>query len=396
VTASRKPVLVFGSGLTVLGAIRLLHNAGFAPLVVTDPGSLVRRSRRFHPAPPSASSADPKEDLPSYLEGLPLEHAPLLPCSDAWMLRVARCAPRLATRFPVSVSAACVLERLIDKWHLAELMREAGLPHPRTMPLDADTDLDALPASTLASAFIKPRDSLRFFSHFGVKAFRVGSRQEIATRLAQIAPTGLAVQLQEYIPGSPADHYFVDGFIDRTGQMVGLFVRRRLHMYPADFGNSTLMESVPVSAAADAVETVKRLLSPVSFRGVFSVEFKRDARDGVFRLIEVNTRPWWFVEFAGQCGVDVCEMAVRDALGEPSRPVNHYAVGRRCVYPYYDYHACLAMYREGTLTLPEWIASWATATQPVLRWSDPWPAVASGAGAIGNRLARLLRRGDGR
>jgi D-aspartate ligase len=145
-----------------------------------------------------------------------------------------------------------------------------------------------------------------------------------------------------------------------------------------------------VTAEPDAVDTVRRLLAHVGFRGIFSVEFKRDARDGVCRLIEVNARPWWFVEFAGQCGVNVCEMSVRDALGEPGTVVRDYRVGRRCVYPYYDYPACRELYREGNLTLASWIASWATSTQPVFRWNDPVPAMTATAGILANRLARLL------
>jgi predicted ATP-grasp superfamily ATP-dependent carboligase len=129
---------------------------------------------------------------------------------------------------------------------------------------------------------------------------------------------------------------------------------------------------------------------------VFSVEFKRDARDGVCRLIEVNARPWWFVEFAGQCGVNFCAMSVGDALGKPVVEVREYRVGRRCVYPYYDYPACSELRREGKLSLAKWFASWAGATQPAFRWSDPVPAVTAATGILAGRLARALgvRRAD--
>lgn len=381
-------MIVLGSGLTVLGVIRLLQRAGTPAWVVGDGGPLARRSRWARRAPPSAGGLDPERDLAGYLAGLPFERAVVLPCSDTWVLRVARAAARIAPRFLSSVSSPDTLERLIDKWHLAEELTALGLPHPRTVVLDGGVDA-RVSDEILAGSFLKPRDSSRFFARFGVKAFRLSSREDLRQALARVAGTGLEVQLQEYVPGPPSNHYFVDGFVDRTGRVAGVLVRRRLRMYPRDFGNSTYFESVPVADAAPAVETVTRLLRHLRYRGVFSAEFKRDSRDGVFRLIEVNVRPWWYVEFAGRCGMDVCALAVRDALGE-MLPPQPYATGRRCVYPYYDFFACREEMRAGQLSAGAWLRSWLTAEQPVFRWSDPWPAVSAASEILGGRLRRAL------
>ena len=390
--APQVPVLVFGSGLTVLGAIRLLHAAGTPFSVVGDGGELAGRSRWFRTAPPSTSGADPARDLPAYLAGLPYERAVLLPCSDAWVLRVARAAPQIAPRFVASVASPATLERLLDKWHLAELLQELGLPHPRTMAIDVSQDPEGIPEDVLAGAFVKPRDSLAFFARFGVKAFRVSSRAELRECLRRVAGTGLDVQLQQYVPGPPTNHYFIDGFVDRSGR-VGLQARRRLRMYPPDFGNSTCFESIAATDVQPAVDTMTRLLGHLRYRGVFSAEFKRDAADGVLRLIEVNVRPWWYVEFAGRGGMDVTAMAVRDALGEPVPMPPPSGPGRRCVYPYYDFFACRDGVRSGTLTRGQWLRSWLSSEQPVFRWSDPWPAVSATLAILLGRLRRVAGGG---
>jgi D-aspartate ligase len=386
--APQVPVLVFGTGLTVLGAMRLLHRAGTPFRVVGDGGELASRSRWFRTAPPSTTAADSARDLPAYLSGLPYERAVLLPCSDAWVLRVARAVPHVAPRFVASVATPDTLERLLDKWHLAEVLRELGLPHPRTVAIDTSADPERVPADVLAGAFLKPRDSLSFFARFGVKAFRVSSRAELRACLARVAGTGLEVQLQEYVPGPPTNHYFVDGFVDRTGRM-GIQARQRVRMYPPDFGNSTSFESIAPADIQPAVDVMTRLLGHLRYRGVFSAEFKRDARDAVFRLIEVNVRPWWYVEFAGRGGMDVTAMAVRDALGEPVPVARPSTAGRRCVYPYYDFFACRDGVRSGTLTRTQWLRSWATSEQPVFRWSDPWPAVSATAAILLGRLRHV-------
>jgi predicted ATP-grasp superfamily ATP-dependent carboligase len=163
-------------------------------------------------------------------------------------------------------------------------------------------------------------------------------------------------------------------------------------MSPPDFGNSTLMVSVPMGDTGTASDTLKSLFADIAYRGIFSAEFKRDDRDGTFNLIEVNARPWWYVEFAARCGVNVCELAVRDALGEAVPTVSTYAVGRRCVFPYYDLHAVRAEVSAGRLGLLGWALSWVGPFQPVFRWSDPLPALGETLKLIGARIRRTRAR----
>ena len=170
-------------------------------------------------------------------------------------------------------------------------------------------------------------------------------------------------------------HYFVDGFVDASGSLRASFVRRRLRMFPPDFGNSSAMVSVPSTEALQAVRSIQLVLERLNYRGIFSAEFKRDPRDGAFKLLEVNARAWWYVEFAARCGVDVCTLAYRDALGQPMPVVHDYRVGERLVYPYYDYFACRAAHRTGELFAASWLRSWVGAQQPLFNWSDPWPAL---------------------
>jgi predicted ATP-grasp superfamily ATP-dependent carboligase len=113
----------------------------------------------------------------------------------------------------------------------------------------------------------------------------------------------------------------------------------------------------------------------------------------VFNLIEVNARPWWYVEFASRCGVNVCVQAIRDALGEPVETISDYAVGRRCVFPYYDLQAVRAERSAGRLGLLPWAQSWLGPYQPIFRWSDPLPAVGEIVTMVGERLRGLAKRG---
>jgi predicted ATP-grasp superfamily ATP-dependent carboligase len=140
------------------------------------------------------------------------------------------------------------------------------------------------------------------------------------------------------------------------------------------------------------VVALEKLFADIRYRGVFSAEFKLDERDRSFNLIEVNARPWWYVEFASRCGVNVCEMAVRDALGEDVTTTRNYETGRRCVFPYYDFDAVRAEMHDGRTRASQWLRSWVGPYQPVFRWSDPQPAL----GEIAMILRRRLNRAVGR
>jgi D-aspartate ligase len=366
------PVLVMGSGITTLGVVRILGRKRI-PRYVMGADGCVSRSRWYRPAPPPCHDGA-GEGLAELLVKLPLERAVLMPCSDAWTLAVSALDGALAARFPRSVSGSASLHALIDKGLFADVLQQYAIPHPLTTCPANEDELHAIPDEAFERGFLKPTSSQAFHRRFDVKAFRFSGRAEALAQFRSAREARLEVMLQEYIPGPPTAHYFIDGFVNRHGSWIARFARRRLRMSPPDFGNSTYMVSVAMDEVEGAVASMERLLRGLRYRGIFSAEFKRDERDGVFKLLEVNARPWWYVEFAANCGVDVCDMAYRDALGLPVEPVTSYRIGRHSVYPYYDRAACLTLFRSGQLSLWSWAASWIRAEKPVLRWDDPSPA----------------------
>lgn len=392
VGADRPPVIILGTGITALGALRILGRDGLTSIVAQTTDPLLRRSRWYRRLPPGIPALT-EQSLVDWLSALPIDRAVLLPCSDHRVSEVAALPASLHDRFPASVPTEQTLERFVDKGHFAELLGATGTPHPFSKPLSGARDLDDVPDTIFESAMLKPRDSQSFIGHFRTKALHVRSRREAIEELARVRDAGFAVILQEYIPGPATEHYFVDGFIDRHGAVRAIFVRQRLRMYPLDFGNSTAMVSVMPSVAPQAVASITSLLTGVGYRGVFSAEFKRDPRDGVFKILEVNTRPWWYVDFAARCGVDVCRMAYKDALSEPVETIERYEIGRKLVFPYYDYFACRSLRRDGTLSTWGWLRSWTGAMQPVFQLRDPVPGMlaflGTMTGLVRNRLARL-------
>ncbi|MEJ2542271.1 MAG: hypothetical protein P8188_20285 [Gemmatimonadota bacterium] len=349
---------------------------------------LERHSRWYRQAPGEAPAPEP-DRLAEYLEAHLDEGTVLIPTSDAYALALARMPESVRDRWPVVAARAEAVEIMVDKALFAEVLRVLDVPHPLTRPIANAREMAALDQSRLDGCFLKPTDSQPFFARFGVKAARAATGAEAAEWASRVEDLDIGLLVQEYVPG-PADlHYYVEGFFTGDDATSAWFARRRLRIYPPDFGNSTRMVSVPLEEVAPAREDLARLLAHLNFRGIFSAEFKRDPRDGEFKLLEVNARPWWYVEFAVRCGVDVVNWGYRDALGLPLGDPPSYDVGRRCIYPYYDFHAVREMsgLMSAVLNVRSWIGAW----QPIFRWEDPAPALHE----VGDLVLRRRHRPSG-
>jgi len=383
---SDPPALVFGDDITGLAVLRALGRRGVEVYGAGTQRKSVVHSRWYRPLPGEGiDETSDGERLAAYLRTLPFPKAVLFPCSDRWALAVASLPEDVADTYASTIAPLDVLRVLIDKGLFARAVAEHDVPAPRAVRVADAGDLDAVEDDELPSFFLKPMNSQLFGERFGVKALSLESRARAVELLGRMVDEGLAVLLQEYVPGPPTAHVFLDGYVDRCGVMGACLARRRLRMYPRKFGNSTLSVTIPLTEAADAVESLCRLFDGLGYVGLFDAEFKQDSRDGRFKILEVNARPWWQLELASASGLDVCGMAFQDALGRPIPPVPEYRVGRTWVHPLPDLRAWWDTRAESGVA-PGPLRAWFGGANAVFSWDDPEPG-ARELVRVGERLA---------
>lgn len=384
------PALILGGTVTALGAIRSLGPLGIPVYVTCARDDVAAKSRWARPLDRVLPEFSTPAQLADYLSAVPHDRMVLVPCSDTWAETVAALPAALESRFPSFLSSLPVLRQLNDKEAFAGLVRSLGIPHPQTHFVHSPSDLDGIEMSEGTQYFLKARSSQKFIAKTGVKAYMVSSPEEIRRRVSELSDAGLGVVLQEYIPGPPTNHYFVDGFADGEGSILARFARQRQRMHPPHFGNSTFLRSVSLASVGDIVDTVDRLISGCGLRGIFSVELKRDDRSGVAKVIEVNARAWWYVGYATACGVNVCEMTYDAALGRPVAPSNgNYRVGRTCVYVRPDFRACRELRQEGKLSLVSCVPDWIGGEHMIFSIKDPMPFLSRLVREAGAQLRHL-------
>lgn len=321
----RHRVLVLeGRSRKAVAVVRSLGRAGYEVHVTSRvpfaPARGSRWCRRFfrHPDP----GADPATFLAFVLDRVQREpYDVVLPMESDGLAVLSPHRGELpsATAFPFAPDA--VLTRAADKHQVMELAQSLGISAPRSR-------WPASPAGAVDAAgeigfpvILKPREGQG--SH-GVRLVHSPRDLEAAyaATLERFGPT----LVQEYIPPGGGE-FGVSMFIGRDQRLLARFSHRRVRSYPVAGGPSTLRESVSCPEAEAAAE---RLLRALDWSGVAMVEFRRDPRDGSFRLIEVNHRFWGSIQLAIVSGVDFPALLCADALGEPVTPVLDYRLGVQC------------------------------------------------------------------
>jgi predicted ATP-grasp superfamily ATP-dependent carboligase len=206
-----------------------------------------------------------------------------------------------------------VLEAIQDKRHQLETAVSVDVDVPETIYPATASEAAGLPFPVL----VKPQHPDAFKRQFGKQAFRCETKDELERAYADAEPFGPMVQ--ELIPGDDDELYSLGSYLRADGEPLGLFSGRKLKQVPPVIGTCRVGEAVWVQ---DVVDAGLRLLRALGFHGISQVEFKRDPRDGRYKLMEVNPRLWQWHGLAAACGVDLPVIAYRDLMGETVEPVS--------------------------------------------------------------------------
>jgi D-aspartate ligase len=308
--------LVFDvSWVNGLAAIRSLGRAGIPVVAVDHRQSALGFHSRYATA---LSTPDPADDEAGFIGKVVEAGGPavLFPTHDPPLNALARNRDRLEG-FLSPFPEWAVLEQIQDKRHQLETAVAAEVGVPGTQYPGTAAEAAAAAQEIGFPVLVKPRHPDGFKRRFGKQAFRCGTTGEVERAYVDAEPFGPMVQ--ELIPGGDEELYSLGSYLREDGEPLGLFSGRKLIQIPPGIGTCRSGEAVWVQEVVDAG---LRLLRALRFHGISQVEFKRDPRDGNFKLMEVNPRLWQWHGLAAACGVDLPALAYRDLTGEKVEPVS--------------------------------------------------------------------------
>lgn len=129
-----------------------------------------------------------------------------------------------------------------------------------------------------------------------------------------------------------------------------MFVGRKLRQYPPHFGSASLAESRWNEKVARASID---FLRATRFRGICGTEYKRDPRDGRYKMVEVNARLTLWMALTGASGIDLPLLAYQDLTDEQVEVCTQ-SDGVRWSYFIRDLQSSAHYVKTRELTLRRW------------------------------------------
>lgn len=309
--------VVVGGDYQGLGIVRSLGRQGIPTCVIDDEHSIARFSRYTTHAFRTASLRDERETVDIVMdvgERLALDGWVLYPTRDETVAAFARNRSRLTERFRVPTPEWNTMQWVWDKRKTYDLARELDIPVPRTWCPDSVADLDRADVSFPVA--IKPAIKEHFFYATKAKAWKANNATELRELFLRAATylDPAEIMLQDVIPGGGDQQVAYCAFF-KNGRAHGCMVVRRQRQHPPEFGRaSTFVETIDLPI----LETMsERFLKAIDYYGLVELEYKYDARDGKYKLLDVNGRTWGYHTLGSGAGVDFPYLLFADQVGEP-------------------------------------------------------------------------------
>jgi D-aspartate ligase len=387
--------LVVGADYRGLGLVRSLGRRGLHVWVLRDGGDDTLASKSRYAVRTFDLEGNSAEEQAAFLVAFGEEHGledwTLFPTSDETALMVSVCHERLAGRFRLTTPPWTVLRYAHDKRLTYRLAAELGIPHPRTWTGEGAPTQAAL-IDGRYPLIIKPAVKESFNRLTAAKAWRADHEEDLFRLYAKAAelinPEVLIVQ--EMIEGGGQEQLSYAALCE-DGVPLAELVARRTRQYPADFGRaSTFVETV---SQPEIVGPSRLFLAEIGFTGLVEIEFKRDPRDGEFKLLDVNPRVWGWQSLCGRAGVDFPYLAFLLAAGE-SVPQSTAIAGVRWLRLSTDLPTSLKEIVRGRLPARAYLQSLRGPRESaIFARDDPLPGLVEFPSLV-RTLARRLSSGD--
>jgi D-aspartate ligase len=314
------PAVVVGGSLNGLGVIRSLSQ-GQMPLFVVEStrqaAACWSRYCRFVRSPSLEGTAlvNTLIKLGTRLGSRPV----LILTTDESVDAVSAARGEIETLYRISLPSVEMVKALADKCKFQLLAEREGFRVPRGLAVSNIEDCSQIGLLT-APLVIKPADKTLVLAGVVERAVRAETNAEAeqaARRMLRQAPSLI---VQEWIDGPETEIFFSLFSCDSDGKLLGLFPGRKLLCSPPMIGTTAVCAAAPEAAAEMAAETLS-FIERVGYRGLGSLEFKRDTRTCQYVIIEPTVgRTDWQEEIATLCGINLPLLTYGAEIGLPKAP----------------------------------------------------------------------------
>ncbi|MDP2209123.1 MAG: hypothetical protein Q8K98_10185 [Bacteroidota bacterium] len=366
------PVILLGGNIIAVSVARALGKSGIKCYALGEATSEVHYSR-FCRGIKYSPNIDKETVYLHWLlnTGRHLHKKPvIIPCSDAGLMLTTNNRTELEKYFTLMEANDEITLAMLDKAETYALAQKVGIPSPKIWHVDSLEDVHKILDQVTYPCLLKPRYSHKFFPLFeGRKLFKVGDEGEMLKLFELTQKYDLQMLITELIPVNSEGYHCYYTHIDENGEPLFHFTKLRPRQYPNLYGLGTYNVS---NWNPEVADVGLKFLQKIGLRGIGTVEFIRDKRDSVLKLIECNPRFTGTTELLPICGLNWPLFVYNRMIGAPLPPMNEYKRGVSIIKPAGDFLAFRELNKAGKLTWIEWLKS---LMHPLhfyfFRWNDP-------------------------
>ncbi len=279
----------------------------------------------------------------------------LIPTTDATARFVDQWQSILRDRFLFPQQPTGLVDALCRKKEMYHLAKRHDIPTPECCFPTSRADLWQFLQTAKFPVVLKGIDGQRLWERTGKKMFIVTTPEELIKTYALAEdPICHNLMLQEYIPGGDDTVWMFNGYFNHESDELVGFTGKKLRQCPVHTGSTSLGICLHNQ---EVVSTTRRFMKAVGYRGILDIGYRYDARDGQYKVLDVNPRIGaTFRLFVGENGIDVVRALYLHLTGQPvaSSPASE---GRKWIVEDLDLVSSYRYYREGSLSLLDWIHS---------------------------------------
>jgi len=234
----------------------------------------------------------------------------VIPMDDLSAVTLAANASTLSRWFVLPPVAPQVPHQLANKAHLHALCRELGIPTVHSIVPACFEDVRAFCNSTQFPVVLKAAEQwLPVKDAFCTKVIETREGLfDICEHYDYRSKQRLIIQ--EYISG---EDWIAHGYYNATKNISLTFTGKKLCSYPTEAGSTALGLSVDNEMLRDKSE---QLLKSVGYSGIIDMDWRKDVRDGQFKILDCNPRVGQnFRMFEDTAGLDVVAAEYLDLSG---------------------------------------------------------------------------------
>ncbi len=318
--ARKAPAVVVRADLNGLGVVRSLAGARIPAVVVdlsTNKPAMWSRgvTREVTPALHGRALLQTLINVSRRFDAKPV----LFVTDEAAVMTVAEHRDELKGFYRFEDNPLHVVSMLENKARFHEFATSVDLPIPAGLVISCSADLGGLKHLSLPLT-IKPAHKSHVY--FGrTERIHVASTHDEARYIcARLIETIDECVVQEWIPGPDSNIAFCLFYRGADPDFTTIFTGRKLLVTPPSIGSTGVCVSAP-EWHRELKGLTRRFLEAADYRGLGSLEFKKNAATGRFEIIEPTVgRTDWQEEIATLCGVNLPLFAYAEATGERFPP----------------------------------------------------------------------------